>query len=158
MCHNYWVHTSLTTEPTHSGALAPQLERENLHATTREKPACHNKEPVRHNEDLACHNEDPACRSEDQKEKKKNKKKPQKKAPKNNSFSTSQSGTPWNFHPLILVFFPMVNLFESHGVLWKYKEWLWIFPPEKYVYMQNSHVLSWVWRAPWIPKLRTLDL
>ena len=35
-----------TTEPTHSGAHAPQLERENPHATTREKP-------VRHNEDLA---------------------------------------------------------------------------------------------------------
>ena len=27
-----------TTEPTHPGACAPQLERENLHATTREKP------------------------------------------------------------------------------------------------------------------------
>ena len=27
-----------TTEPTCSGALAPQLERENPHATTREKP------------------------------------------------------------------------------------------------------------------------
>ena len=35
-----------TTEPTHPGAHAPQLERENPHATTREKPAHHNAEPV----------------------------------------------------------------------------------------------------------------
>ena len=31
-----------TTESTHPGAHAPQLERENLHATTREKPTYHN--------------------------------------------------------------------------------------------------------------------
>ena len=30
--------TPQTTEPTRPGACAPQLERENLHATTREKP------------------------------------------------------------------------------------------------------------------------
>ena len=36
----------------HSGARAPQLEREkkNPHATTREKPACCNEEPMHHNE------------------------------------------------------------------------------------------------------------
>ena len=28
-----------TTEPTHSGVCAPQLERENPHTTTREKPS-----------------------------------------------------------------------------------------------------------------------
>ena len=38
-----------TTEPTCPGARAPQLERENRHATTREKPAYHNKEPARLN-------------------------------------------------------------------------------------------------------------
>ena len=38
-----------TTEPMRSGAHVPQLERENPHATTREKPA-------RHNEDSACCN------------------------------------------------------------------------------------------------------
>ena len=32
-----------TTEPTFSGAHTPQLERENPHATTREKPARHNE-------------------------------------------------------------------------------------------------------------------
>ena len=31
-----------TTEPMLPGAHVPQLERENPHATTREKPACHN--------------------------------------------------------------------------------------------------------------------
>ena len=39
-----------TTEPMRSGAHMPQLERENLHATTREKPE-------RRSEELACHNE-----------------------------------------------------------------------------------------------------
>ena len=32
-----------TTEPTRPGACAPQLERENPHATTREKPVHHNE-------------------------------------------------------------------------------------------------------------------
>ena len=35
-----------TTEPICPGAHVPQLDRENLHATTREKPSCHNEEPV----------------------------------------------------------------------------------------------------------------
>ena len=35
-----------TTEPTCPGASVPQLERENTHAITREKPARHNEEPV----------------------------------------------------------------------------------------------------------------
>ena len=48
-----------TTEPTCSGAPAPQLERENLHATTGEKPACCKEEPTHHNE------KDPTRLSED---------------------------------------------------------------------------------------------
>ena len=32
-----------TTEPTHSGAHMPQIERENPHTTTKEKPARHNE-------------------------------------------------------------------------------------------------------------------
>ena len=40
---------STTTELVRSGAHVPQLERENLHATTIEKPLCHNKEPACHN-------------------------------------------------------------------------------------------------------------
>ena len=43
---NERAHVPQTTEPTHPGARVPQLERENLHATTREKPTCHNKEPM----------------------------------------------------------------------------------------------------------------
>ena len=39
-----------TTEPMCPGARAPQLERENPHATTREKPGCCNEEPARRNE------------------------------------------------------------------------------------------------------------
>ena len=39
-----------TTEPTRSGTLTPQLERENLHGTTREKPTRCNEEPARRNE------------------------------------------------------------------------------------------------------------
>ena len=35
-----------TTEPMRPEACMSQLERENPRATTREKPACHNKEPV----------------------------------------------------------------------------------------------------------------
>ena len=35
-----------TTEPTHAGARVPQLEREDPHATTREKPAQLNKDPT----------------------------------------------------------------------------------------------------------------
>ena len=47
---NERAHVPQTTEPTHSGAYAPQLERENLHAaTTREKPEHHNEEPMRRN-------------------------------------------------------------------------------------------------------------
>ena len=35
---NERAHMPQTTEPMHSGAPVPQLERENPHATTREKP------------------------------------------------------------------------------------------------------------------------
>ena len=35
---NKRAHMPQTTEPTHPGARVPQLERGNLHATTREKP------------------------------------------------------------------------------------------------------------------------
>ena len=35
-----------TTEPTCSAASAPQLQRENPHATIREKPAHHNEDPT----------------------------------------------------------------------------------------------------------------
>ena len=35
-----------TTEPTCPGARVPQLEKENPHTTTREKPAHHNEEPA----------------------------------------------------------------------------------------------------------------
>ena len=38
-------HTA-TAEPTRPGSCAPQLERENPHAATREKPAHHNEEPT----------------------------------------------------------------------------------------------------------------
>ena len=37
-CLNERAHVPQTTEPTRPGACAPQLERENPHATTREKP------------------------------------------------------------------------------------------------------------------------
>ena len=37
-CLNKRAHVPQTTEPTRPGACMPQLERENLHATTREKP------------------------------------------------------------------------------------------------------------------------
>ena len=37
-----------TRELMRPGARVPQLERENTHATTREKPACHNEEPEKH--------------------------------------------------------------------------------------------------------------
>ena len=39
-----------TTEPTHLGAHTPPLERENLHATTRENPVHCNEETARRNE------------------------------------------------------------------------------------------------------------
>ena len=49
---NYWAHEpqlesprATTTEPMHSGAYVPQLER-SLHATTREKPARCNEDPT----------------------------------------------------------------------------------------------------------------
>ena len=45
VCLNERAHVPQTTEPTCSGACTPWLERENPHATTREKP-------VRCNEDL----------------------------------------------------------------------------------------------------------
>ena len=35
-----------TTEPTRSGACAPQLERENPRATTRDKPTRHDEKPA----------------------------------------------------------------------------------------------------------------
>ena len=43
-----------TTEPTRSGACVPQLERENPHATTREKPSATTKS-------LRTARKDPAC-------------------------------------------------------------------------------------------------
>ena len=42
-----------TTEPTRCGVCARQLERENLHATTREKPTRHNEEPG-HQHERSC--------------------------------------------------------------------------------------------------------
>ena len=54
--HTPWNPHATTTEATYAGACAPQLERENPHATTREKPAHHNKEPACLNEDPTCHN------------------------------------------------------------------------------------------------------
>ena len=50
-----------TTEPTCPGAHVPQLERENPHATTREKPARCNKEPALQRKTPARLNEDPTC-------------------------------------------------------------------------------------------------
>ena len=44
--HMLWNLRATTTEPTHPGACAPQLERENPHATTREKPTHHKEEPM----------------------------------------------------------------------------------------------------------------
>ena len=44
------AHVLQTTEPTGPGACTPQLERENPHATAREKPVHHSKEPARCNE------------------------------------------------------------------------------------------------------------
>ena len=41
-CLNERARVPQTTEPTRPGARATQLERENLHTTTREKPACGN--------------------------------------------------------------------------------------------------------------------
>ena len=41
--HALWTPHATTTEPMHPGACAPQLERENPHAITREKPAHHNE-------------------------------------------------------------------------------------------------------------------
>ena len=41
--HNERVRVPRTTEPTCPGAYVPQLERENRHARTREKPTCHSE-------------------------------------------------------------------------------------------------------------------
>ena len=43
---NETAHVLQTTEPMRSGACMPELERENPHAATREKPEPHNEEPV----------------------------------------------------------------------------------------------------------------
>ena len=60
--HMLWTPHTTTKEPTHPGAHTPQLERENPHSTTREKPMCHNEEPMHRNEkDTTCLSEDPAC-------------------------------------------------------------------------------------------------
>ena len=45
-CLNKRACVPQTTETTCLGACAPQLERENPHATTREKPAQHNEDPA----------------------------------------------------------------------------------------------------------------
>ena len=45
-CLNERVRVSQTTEPTHPGAWAPKLERENPHTTTTEKPSCRNEKPT----------------------------------------------------------------------------------------------------------------
>ena len=42
-CLNERAFKPQTAEPTRPGAHVPQLERENPHATTREKPARHNE-------------------------------------------------------------------------------------------------------------------
>ena len=44
--HVLWNPCATTTEPTHPGACVPQLERENLNATSREKPVHYNEEPA----------------------------------------------------------------------------------------------------------------
>ena len=56
VCLNVRARVLQTIEPTHPGACTPQLERENLDATTREKPARCNKEPTCLNEDPTRHN------------------------------------------------------------------------------------------------------
>ena len=43
--HALWTLCTTTTEPMRPGACAPQLERENPHATTREKPVLQQKIP-----------------------------------------------------------------------------------------------------------------
>ena len=48
-CLNDRARVPQTIESTCSGAYTPQLERENLHTTTREKHARHNEETVRCN-------------------------------------------------------------------------------------------------------------
>ena len=55
--HTLWSPCATITEPTHSGAHAPQLER-SPHAATK---------------DPACHNEDPTCCNETQHSQKKQK-------------------------------------------------------------------------------------
>ena len=63
---NYRAHVPQTTEPMRPGARAPQLERENPHAATREKPTHRKKEHTHCNKrDPVCLNEDPTCRNED---------------------------------------------------------------------------------------------
>ena len=52
--YTLWNLRTTTTEAMCPGAWAPQLERENPHAATREKPAHHNEEP-------ACLSKDPPC-------------------------------------------------------------------------------------------------
>ena len=47
---NERAHVQQTKEPMHPGAYMPQLERENLHTTAREKPGHCNKEPTHQNE------------------------------------------------------------------------------------------------------------
>ena len=43
-CLNESALVPQTTEPTWPGGRAPQLQRENPHATTREKPVCRNED------------------------------------------------------------------------------------------------------------------
>ena len=54
---NERAHVLQATELTRSGPHVPQLERENPHATSREKPTRRNEETV------LCNKKDPACRS-----------------------------------------------------------------------------------------------
>ena len=49
---NERAHVPQTTEPMRPGTHAPQLKRENPHATTREKPVRHKKEPTHRTEKI----------------------------------------------------------------------------------------------------------
>ena len=57
-CLNERAHMPQMTEPMRPGARTPQPERENPHASTREKP---NQTACRNEKDPACLNKDPVC-------------------------------------------------------------------------------------------------
>ena len=70
---NERAHVPQTTEPTHSGTHEPQLERENPPATTREKPARHNRESTLQRKDPTCLIEDPSTKTRSSQKYKENK-------------------------------------------------------------------------------------